>query len=343
MPEVNGSPDRRVKIVDVARAAGVRPSTVSKVLNDGRGSADVRRRVEDAVARLGYRPNQQARGLRRSESRAIGVFIPDLANPVFLPFLRGAERVAQERGYVVLIADGQRSPRAAAAALERFFDQGVDGLVLGGPVGPASLVPYLDNGVPIAPVIGDYDRSLARHWEQGEAAATREMATRLLALGHRSFTFVTTPQQRGVQGRRFREGRLGALDTELRAAGAVLAVEVVDPRHGVDAALAQLRPVATGTSTALVCASHLLAPWLLIALDEGHVGIPRDVSVVVFGDSDWARAYRPSLSVVRRDTEAEGSALATWVLDTLAGDAGPAPTGIDARYVERRSCAKARR
>ncbi len=99
----------RVTILDVAHAAGVKPSTVSKALNDGRGSADVRRRVAEAASRLGYRPNQQARGLRRSESRSIGVLIPDLANPVFLPFLRGVEHAAQERGYVVLITDGQRS------------------------------------------------------------------------------------------------------------------------------------------------------------------------------------------------------------------------------------------
>jgi LacI family transcriptional regulator len=339
---VAGSPEPRVTIADVARLAGVRPSTVSKVLNDGRGSPDVRRRVEAAVAQLDYRPNRQARGLRRSESRSIGVFVPDLANPVFLPFLRGVEQVAHERGYVVLIADGQRSAAAQEAALERFFDQGVDGLILAGSATKASLDMYVEHGVPVAPSVADYDRGLARHWEQGEAQATRDMATRLIELGHRRVAFVSPPAPQGQQGRRLRQGRLGNLAMLFRDANAQVDIHVVDPARGADAARDDLRAVAESHVTAFVCGSHLLAPWLLLALDDSRIRLPRDASLVVYGDSDWARAYRPALSVVSRDTYAEGMTLATWLLDTLAGADVEAPAGISSAYVERRSTGRPR-
>jgi LacI family transcriptional regulator len=329
----------RVTIVDVAREAGVGPSTVSKALNDGRGSAAVRRRVEDAAARLGYRPNQRARGLRRSESRSIGVLIPDLGNPVFLPFLRAVEHAAQARGYVVLIADGQRSDAAEADALERFFDQGVDGLLLAGPVTADSLRPYLDHGIPVAPSASPTDRAVAGHWERAEAAATGEMTQRLLALGHRSFLFVRVPGIKGREGRRYRRSRLGALSTALDDAGAQLAVTVVDPTRGREGGIAALRAAVTEhRPTAVVCATHLLAPWLLNALDDARLRLPDDVSIVVYGDSDWARAYQPPLSVVSHDTYAEGLDLATGLLDTIRGETTRAAGTVEARFVERGTC-----
>jgi LacI family transcriptional regulator len=338
-PHARSGPAARVTILDVARAAGVMPSTVSKALNGGRGSSEVRRRVTEAATRLGYRPNQQARGLRRSESRAIGVLIPDLANPVFLPLLSGIERVAQARGYVVVIADGQRSEDAGAAALERFFDQGVDGLLLAGPVAPAAVAPYVEHGVPVAPAIVAGPDGPDHQPEHAEAAATRVMAERLVTLGHRRFGFVAPPPPKGITGRRYRRGRLGALAAVLREAGAALTVTLVDPRAGADAGRpVYRRALRDGAPTALVCASHRLAPDLLLALNQAGRRIPADLSLVVYGDSAWARAYRPALSVIRRDGYAEGAHLATALLDEIAGKPPAPPATITASYVERESC-----
>jgi LacI family transcriptional regulator len=334
------SPAARVTIVDVAREAGVQPSTVSKALNEGRGSAEVRRRVDEAVARLGYRPSLRAQGLRTSQSRSIGVLVPDLVNPSYLSLLRGVENVAQERGYVVLVADGQRSADAQTAALERFFEHGVDGLVLGGPVPAEALRLHLEHGVPISPAVTDYERTLARHWEQGEAAATREMGRRLLDLGHRRFAFVSTPQLRG--GGRFRRGRLGALWRLLDDAGAELVVSLVDPDRDPAGCAVQLLGLMAGDAaapTALVCANQIVAPWLLMAVRDAGRRVPDDVSLVVYGDTDWARAHPPPLSVIARDTFAEGQSLAASLLDAVAGIESPRRPAPEARYVERGSCA----
>jgi LacI family transcriptional regulator len=307
----------RVTIGDVARAAGVRPSTVSKALNGGRGSAEVRARVERAVAELGYRPNEQARALRRSRSRSLGLLIPDLANPVYLPLLRGAERAARDRGYVVLVADGQRSDAAESAALDRFFDQGVDGLLLAGSVPAGSLARFVAGGVPVAPPQSER----ARAWERAESRATREMARRLVELGHRHVTFVAPPQPRGAHGSAYRRGRLGVLSSVLREAGAELAVRGVDPALGFERCTAALDVVVRDTpSTALVCADHLLVPPLLAALAGASRRLPEDVTLVAYGDSDWARAYRPPVSVVGADTYAIGEALALSLLAALEAD-----------------------
>jgi DNA-binding LacI/PurR family transcriptional regulator len=95
--------------------------------------------------------------------------------------------------------------------------------------------------------------------------------------------------------------------------------------------------------TAVVCGSHLLAPWLLLALDDAKLTVPARASVVVYGDSDWAQASRPPLSVVRRDTFAEGHDLAAHLLATIEGTDPPRQTATEATFVDRGSCARARR
>ena len=99
-------PDRPATLRDVAAAARVHPATASRALNPETRilvSEDTARRVTDAAARLGYRPNPVARSLRTRRSHTIGVLIPDLNNPLFPPIVRGLEDKLAAAGYVALI------------------------------------------------------------------------------------------------------------------------------------------------------------------------------------------------------------------------------------------------
>jgi hypothetical protein len=102
-------PDRRpATLRDVAAAARVHPATASRALNPETRilvSEETARRVTDAAARLGYRPNPVARSLRTRRSHTIGVLIPDLNNPLFPPIVRGLEDKLAAAGYVALIGN----------------------------------------------------------------------------------------------------------------------------------------------------------------------------------------------------------------------------------------------
>src|SRR5439155_15534287 len=90
-----GSRTMRVTMRQVAARAGVSAMTVSRVINENpRVSEEARRRVEAAIADLGYVPNRLARGLIRQKTGAIGLIVPDVANPFFTLVVRGAEEVA---------------------------------------------------------------------------------------------------------------------------------------------------------------------------------------------------------------------------------------------------------
>ena len=119
----------RVTMREVAEQAGVSAMTVSRVINDSRGSATRRaRRVEAAIAELGYVPNRLASGLTRRKTGAIGLIVPDVANPFFTLVVRGAEEVAWRAGYHVILCNTQGDLERERGYLEDMLAFQVEGL-----------------------------------------------------------------------------------------------------------------------------------------------------------------------------------------------------------------------
>lgn len=93
-------------IYDVAREAGVAPSTVSYVLNNTKNVKEsTRRKVMDAVEKLNYTPSSIARSLKTKTTSTIGIVLPDISNPFFSEITKGIEDVANEYGYTVFICN----------------------------------------------------------------------------------------------------------------------------------------------------------------------------------------------------------------------------------------------
>ncbi len=108
-----------VTIRDVARAANVSISTVSHVLSGKRPtSGQTRRRVQDVIERLGYRPNRVAQSLVWRRPFALGLLIPDITNPYFPAFALGAEDRVRNRGYTLMLGNSEYDPRREASYLE---------------------------------------------------------------------------------------------------------------------------------------------------------------------------------------------------------------------------------
>ena len=124
---------RRPTMRDVANLADVSFKTVSRVVNNEGGvSASLVKRVEDAVAELGYRIDDRARNLRTRERSAdtIGFVLVDVSNPFFGGLLRGIEEMASERGCLVLSGSTDRDPVREQQLIESFVGRRVDGLVI---------------------------------------------------------------------------------------------------------------------------------------------------------------------------------------------------------------------
>jgi len=334
-------PRGKVDIRQVADEASVSIATVSRVVS-GRGPVndDTRARVAAVVERLGYLPSASARSLRTSRTMIIGVLVPDLANPVFIPFLRGVQQVAQAEGYSVLVVDGQRSAAVERLALDRLAEQRVDALVLAGAArDPQRVDELMQAGMAV--VDGrdrdDRSRSLVPNLE---APGTVAMCEALAGLGHRRIGFVSRGGL-GDAGRR----RWALVQRTSRRLG--VATERISVEAGADAdevggalrhAVRRDDPV-----TALVCSTHGLAPALLGGMGAARIRVPNVCSFATYGDSDWALAYRPAIAVVTMDLFGVASVMTRRLIATLRGrpedDAGDGPE--PARFFRRDSVAPA--
>lgn len=273
----------------------------------------------------------------------IGVLVPDLANPVFVSFLRGAERVAEAHGFSVLTCDGQDSPETEARALQRLYEHRVDGLLLAGPVSAAALEPFCKAGVPVEPFLPKQKNAPFPRAALEEAASLTAFRS-LLALGHRRIAFFSRHPASPRTASSVASIRWRILNDAMAEFGAKADASMLvgtAPEHcraEVQRLAALPRP-----PTAYIAGSHLLTASLLSAIYDAGLSIPDQVSFISYGDSPWALAHRPPISVVRFDYEEEARCYMQRLIARVEGWAEvPDFTPLASEFVPRGSCAPAR-
>jgi LacI family transcriptional regulator len=297
----------RPTIHDVAREAGASIATVSRALNGGVVSAAARGRIEAAVARLGYRRNDVARGLVTGRSGLVGVVLPDLIGPLYAHMARGIEDALDEHGMHAMLVTDHLEPDAERHAIELLRARQVDGLVLiGSRLEPADLREAAGS-VPIAHVQRDGPDDDAPQVRLDDAAGVRAAVEHLVAAGHRRIAHLAGTRRDGVERR---EAFLAALaeaglepgpivDGGFTEEGGEAAAEVVLDDRDV---------------TAVFCASDRMAVGLLHTAQRRGISVPDDLSVVGFDDLTWARYLCPPLTTVRQPGREMGRAAARLVL-----------------------------
>jgi LacI family transcriptional regulator len=332
----------RVTMRQVAERAGVSAMTVSRVINESpRVSEEARRSVEAAIAELGYVPNRLARGLIRQKTGAIGVIVPDVANPFFTLVVRGAEEVAWRAGYHVILCNTQGDLERERGYLEDMLAFQVEGLLIA-PVGDRSrpsLRVLKKNGVPFVLVdrsVGGHDGDLV----QGDSVSgARRLIDHLIALGHRHIGMVTetsdvsTARDR-LQG--YREA-LAAANIQFRPE-LVAEASAIDVGAAHDATLKLLDLL--DPPTAIFSVNNIAVVGVAEAARERGLEIPRDLALVCFDDIEHASRFLPFLTVMVQPAETFGTIATQLLLDRLSGQV-PGRRRIvmlPADFVVRESC-----
>lgn len=317
---------RRITVHDVAARAGVSQPTVSLVLSrnpKARIAPETRERVLRAAEELGYRTNLLARGLTQQRSWALGLVVPDLRNPFFADVVAGAERVATEEGYALLLTEAGEEGGGAARRVEALQARLVDGVIIDA-VGAAALPKLLLEKLNVVLIDEPSER-----WPgvaSDAAGAGRLAAEHLLALGHRHIGFIGPATD--VHGVRLRErGFVQALrEHGLRLDSGVLRRAPGTAAGGREAmrALLALRE----RPTAVFCSNDLVAVGALKACADAGVVVPRDCSVVGCDDIEMARFVSPELTTVAIPARELGARAARLLIRRLAEGTtgGAAPT-----------------
>ena len=194
---VKEASDEMSTIRDVAKRAGVAPITVSRVINrSGPVSEATRKRVEAAIAELGYIPNRLAPSLRSRKTFLIALMITDLENPFYVQVIRGVEDVAQSHGYHMILSHSGNSGSEQQELLRGLLERQVDGIILrpmGDQVAPLKLIQA--QGLPVV-LFGPKMPGLEVDVVHGESVKGAYQLTKLLLdLGHRRIAVLSGPRQ----------------------------------------------------------------------------------------------------------------------------------------------------
>jgi LacI family transcriptional regulator len=303
-------------IRDVARRAQLSVATVSRALNGFENvSEQARERIAAAVNDLGYVPHAGARSLSLARNNAIGVVLPDLHGEFFSEIVRGMDREASRRGYLLLLSNLHSGSEQAANALRAMRGR-VDGLIVMAPhLGTAELSAALPKGLSsvLINTRDGPDHHPALHLDN--AAGVRSVVDHLASLGCKRLIHIAGPAE-NIDAQERAQAFRDAV-TAHRLHGEVVAGNF--EMESGEAAIAKLLARACEFD-AVFAANDNMAIGAIDALRRGGRDVPGDVAVVGFDDIPLARHL--GISTVRVRIAELGERAVARLLDGLKGDAG---------------------
>lgn len=291
-------------IQEVAKAAGVAASTVSRYLNGQlRVSPATEARLLDAVRDLGYVPNAQARNLARRRSGVIGFVVPEISNPYFGAIADYVVEAVERHGLLVLLCSTRSQAGKESSYIDLLASGAIDGMLyLGSFRSNERLAAAVRGGLPVVvvdePISGLPDVHTV---VMDDYAGGYQATSYLVALGHRRIAFISGPAElASVQERRrgYEDAlRKGGLDPDQQLSLAGHFTE----QFGMSALTRLL--AAPQTPTGAFVASDYIALGMLSAAETHGVRVPGDLSVVGFDDIRFSQYVRPRLTTIRSPVE----------------------------------------
>ncbi len=318
-------------IYDVARVAGVAPSTVSRALsNPGRVSFKTAEHVRQVAEDLGYRTGRMERAVSERGSGMLAMVVADIANPVFFGMIRGAERAANELGFTLLVVETQESERAERAALDRLIPV-VDGAILSSSRMSDATIRSLAKRKPVVLLNRMVSEVPAVLTDQ--VHAIKKATEHLTELGHTSIAYLAGPPASWADGVRWRGLREAGLELELQVRR--LGPFLPTMRGGAEAAEQWLAKPTTG----VIAYNDLMAIGFVQAVLAAGRSVPDDVSVIGFDNIVDSTLIEPHLTTIAAPLVSLGSAAVAHLMKGHKRDPADVvePVRLPARLVIRDS------
>lgn len=310
----------RARIADVARAAGVAPSTVSHALSGRRPvSPAVLARVNAAVEQLDYRASALARGLRTQRTLTVALVIADISNPFYPAVARGVQDAMSAAGYQVVVCSTDGDPTREASFVQDMISRSVDGIIMGlFHTPPEALDNLVDGSVPIVMLGSMAAGNIGDRVMGDDQVKVAEATARLIDTGRSRIAYIGAEHGTGAADAR----RAGYEDALLGGGLVINADLIVDSdysRAGGVAGVKQL--LARGVDfDAVVCVNDLSAIGAMEALRAVNRSVPDDVAVVGFDDIEAAELVRPSLTTIDNRAYEKGTLCGRLLLQRLTGE-----------------------
>jgi LacI family transcriptional regulator len=333
---------KNVTIKEVAHTAGVSIGSVSNVLN-GNSSVKIatETKVRAAMKKLGYRPNASAQSMRTKTTRAIGFVINDISNPIYAEIAKAAENVLNRYGYHLILIDSDNRSGQEVEILSMLNSGRVDAIVitLSDEKDPNVLEALHSTDVPVIMLDRDADFSL-NSVNIDYARGVEKAVTYLADLGHQDIALICGSDSIRP-GRECISGYKSAIERCYKSVAENLVRSgPLGKEFGYQQTLELLR--SRDRPTAIICGGNRIFAGALKAIKQLHIDIPEQLSVIACDDTDLTSFATPSYTVLTRDTQELGEAVAGQVIESLqAGKSRPCNNILlEAELLIRESCAR---
>ena len=320
-PRVSRRSKAPATIYDIAKLAGVNPSTVSRALSKpGRINVKTEERIHAAAKELNYRLNPMARALPTGRTNTLGLLLADITNPMFFDVVRGAERAASGRGYTLILAESQESGEREAEAAERVAPS-VDGLVLVTTRLGDEQIRELAERKPLVVINRKVDGIHGIIPDLGPGID--EALAHLAELGHTSLAYLSGPANSWMSGARWEA---------LMEKAPKLGMSIVEIGPGVptlDGGTDALSRVVASGVTAVIAYNDLMAIGLMRAAQEQGIHVPDRLSIIGFDDIFGSDFTSPQLSTIRTPLGAIGERAIRLTLELIDEYADGTPARAD--------------
>lgn len=316
----------RCTIYDVARRAGVSPSTVSHVLN---GTASItketRERILASVEALGYMPNANARALRQMRTRIIGVLFSEISCEYYANCIAEIIRRAREHGYVVLASDQQYDNAALESSIQALVERRVDGLIfVGGAMDEEYLRIAAEAGVPV--VVADRFVEGYTCVEFNNYNTMRGLAGALYDAGYRRFGYVSESPSRqqnlemryggfmkGLQEKGVpEEDVFVCLEESLNYFGKIPSAHRYFSSYFTRVARDQWPEV-------IVAANDMIALGVMNAALQSGLRVPEDIAITGFDNTSLSAFSVPAITTVEQDPRLLGRCCMDMMIKKIQG------------------------
>jgi DNA-binding LacI/PurR family transcriptional regulator len=305
-----------VSIKDIAEAAGVSPSTVSRALHDHpRISEQMAKRIRQLARQMGYSPSVPARSLVTRHTSTIGLVISHVSDPFLGRLVNGVEEAARVEGYSVFLSSSYRNADLEANIIRDFFERRVTGVVVSSS--------QINNGYfelrkryPLPFVLinfQEYPHSVSTD----NLAGAQQAVEHLVQLGHRRIAYVSNHHIYPTDLHR-RAGYKATLRKYEILVDDALVIEGDGTLEGGVRAMRQLLALPV-PPTAIFCYNDVTAMGVMRGIYAAGRQVPHDFSVIGFDDLDLAAYYCPPLTTVHQPCYRLGKRAMRMLLRLIQG------------------------
>ncbi|MBC2581891.1 LacI family DNA-binding transcriptional regulator [Clostridium sp. DJ247] len=315
---------RRTTIEDVASIAKVSKTTVSRYLSGKHEmlAEDTKKRIEEAIKSLGYRPNQMAQGLKRNRSYLIGVVMADISNPFSTAMLRGIEDMCRKKSYSVVVCNTDNDPIRERDYIFMLQSHRIDGLIIN-TTGKNNefLHELMNDETPVVLVDRKVPELKLDTVVVDNIGATSEMVNYLVNQGYKRIAFFSEP----ISGVSSRLERLSTFRSILEQRDNhevhkdIFIIDLKD-KDQLDKDVEMFLTDSKGQSRVIFAVNGVIMLKIILALQKRGIRIPEDVAIAGFDNLEWTPAIGSGITTVEQPTYEIGVTAMERILRRIDGD-----------------------